>query len=455
MASRASAKTVQSAEISESALDEALNGILAASMRPVCVGMALLYALLTAWYLLQYDGTAQTNMGLSTGLLSLALVVGAVWFERNQLPARYAHSVAALIAVPIVLHCLFLLVSVPEARYTTNLMITLLGLGCLLLSVRWFATLALLALLGWLWVASTHLQQADWRHFGLALLESTFFGALVLWVRIGAYRNIQGLRLRDHLLVDELREASEAALAATRVKSEFLANMSHELRTPMTAMLGMTELLQMTALDQDQREFANTIERAGNTLLQLVNDILDFSKIEAGHMQLEEVGVELEVLLREVCALLEVKARQKGLALVLDVAPNVPRLRGDPTRIGQIVMLGNAIKFTHAGHVKLSARVAPLQEGSMLVTLAVEDTGIGIAQDALQRVFEVFTQADASTTRRYGGTGLGLAIARRLIELMGGGLKVDSELGRGSTFTVSIPLSVAQRRTTTPPAMAE
>jgi signal transduction histidine kinase/CheY-like chemotaxis protein len=428
-----------SVEISDLTLSDALNAILAASLRPVCVGMALLYALLTAWYLLQYDGTAQTNMGLSTGLLSLALLVGAVWFERNQLPAPYAHPVAAVVASLVVLHCLFLLVSVPEARHTTNLMIALLGLGCLLLSVRWFAGVAAGSFFGWLWIASGHADEVDWRHFGLALLEAILFGAIVLWVRIGAYRNIQSLRIRDHLLVKELREASEAAMAATRVKSEFLANMSHELRTPMTAVLGMTEL--------------RTIERAGNALLQLVNDILDFSKIEAGHLLLEEVGVDLESLVREVSGMLEVKAQQKGLALVLDVQPNMPRLRGDPTRIGQVIinLLGNAIKFTHQGQVKLRARVRPMTETTALAEISVEDSGIGIPKDQIERVFEVFTQADASTTRRYGGTGLGLAISGRLTHLMGGEIRVESELGQGSTFTVSLPLNLALRRSTRPP----
>jgi signal transduction histidine kinase len=439
--------------ISKRALSDALNGILASSLRQVCVGLALFYALLTAWYLVQLKGPAQTSMSLSTALLSFGLLVGAVWFERNQLPAFMAHPAAAVIASAVILNCLFLLVSVPEGRQTTNLMVAQLGFGCLLLSMPWFIALALLSLAGWMWVAGARAEDPDWYHFGLALLEATLFGGLVLFVRVRAYRNIQTLRMRDQVLVSNLREANQAALIAVRAKSEFLANMSHEIRTPMTAMLGMTELLLMSELDKQQREFASTIERSGDTLLQLVNDILDFSKIEAGQVALEEVGFELPELLREVQQLFAVKARQRNLELLLELEPSLAaRYRGDPTRIRQVLanLVGNAIKFTHQGHVKLRARGKAVDERCAFVELMVEDTGIGIPQDQQQRIFEAFTQADASTTRKYGGTGLGLAISSRLARLMGGDITAQSDLGKGSTFTFGLVLGVATRRSTMP-----
>ncbi|MFI5308186.1 MAG: ATP-binding protein [Polyangiales bacterium] len=446
--------TATATAVEREALDEALEGTVAGSLRPVCVGLALFYALLTAWYLVQYSGAAQTNMSLSTGLLSFGLLAAAVWFERNKLPPWLAHPAAALIGVAVVFNCLFLLVTVPEARQTTNLMIAQLGFGCLLLSVRWFLGLALISLLGWAWVAGGRTEDPDWEHFGLALIEATLFGGLVLFVRIRAYRNIQMLRLRDQILVRDLREANEAARSATRAKSEFLANMSHEIRTPMTAMLGMTELLQMTELDEQQQEFAQTIDRSGKTLLQIVNDILDFSKIESGHFQLESVRFDLGALLEEVRDMLAFKAEQKGLSLEVELDPSLSaRFRGDPTRIKQVVvnLAGNAIKFTHQGHVKIRAAEMQASEQQSVVSISVLDTGIGIPEDQLDRVFEAFTQADASTTRKYGGTGLGLAISSRLTRLMGGEIELHSDVGKGSEFTVRLPLETISRRSTAPP----
>jgi signal transduction histidine kinase/ActR/RegA family two-component response regulator len=453
MAVTAHTTELGSIEVSDDALEEALNGIVAASLRPVCVGLALFYALVTCWYFVQLQGDAQTSMCLSTTLLSIGLLVGAIWFERNRIPVRYAHPAAAVIGSAIILNCLFLLVSVPEARQTTNLMIAQLGFGCLLLSVRWFMALAVLSLLGWAWVAGARADDNEWHHFGLALVEATLFGGLVLFVRIRVYRNIQTLRMRDQVLVQHLRDANQAALIAVRAKSEFLANMSHEIRTPMTAMLGMTELLMMSSLDKQQREFATTIERSGNTLLQLVNDILDFSKIEAGQVVLEDVGFDVADLLKEIQDLFALKARQRNLALLVDIESEVaPRYRGDPTRIKQVLvnLVGNALKFTPQGHVKIIVRSKPIDDDQAYVEIAVEDTGIGIQKEQLGRVFEAFTQADASTTRRYGGTGLGLAISSRLARLLGGDISAQSEHGQGSTFTLSLVLRVARGRATIP-----
>jgi signal transduction histidine kinase/FixJ family two-component response regulator len=444
-----------SSEISRQAVDEALDGMLAASLRPVCVGLALFYALLTAWYLVQYDAAEQINLGLPTGLFSLALLAAAFWFERNQLPLAAVRGVTGAIGVAIIFTCLVQLIGVSNARQTTHLMIAQLGFGCLLFSIRWYLLLSLLSMIGWGWVAAERLDDPDWRHFGLALGQATLFGALVLVVRIRAYRSIQTLRMRDQVLVQDLREANHAVSCAAKAKSEFLANMSHEIRTPMTAMLGMTELLQMTALDEQQVEYANTIERSGNTLLQIVNDILDFSKIEAGHLAIEDIGFDLEAVLREVHQMLQQRAREKHLALRVEVDEDLPaRYRGDPTRIKQVLinLVGNAIKFTHQGHVILRAQSTPMDDTRAFVEIAVEDTGIGIPHEQQERVFEAFTQADASTTRRYGGTGLGLAISTRLVKLMGGELRLSSKPSAGSTFTVSLVLHVAGRHSTHPVA---
>ena len=239
----------------------------------------------------------------------------------------------------------------------------------------------------------------------------------------------------------QLRRSRDAALQAAETKSRFLANMSHEIRTPLNGVIGLTGLLLDTELAAQQRELVATVRDCGEHLLALVDDILDYSKLEAGKVALESVPFDLKALAERVLAMVESQAKAKGLVLRLrwQVMGAVQRV-GDPTRLRQVLLnlLVNAVKFTRTGGVTLT--VAGTGE---TLSLRVADTGIGIAADDVARIFDRFSQADASTTRRFGGTGLGLAISRRLVELMGGVMRLESIVGQGSTFSFRIPLRLA------------
>jgi PAS domain S-box-containing protein len=294
------------------------------------------------------------------------------------------------------------------------------------------------------YVLECRLRRADgiykwWLIRGVPVLDEG--GTILKW--FGTCTDIDELKQVE----EQLLQSKVAAEAANIAKSQFLANMSHEIRTPMNGVIGMAQLLEMTDLTTEQREYVNTLKVSGKNLLSLINNILDLSKIEAGKVTIESAEFSLIQSIKDSVKMHELILHVKGLVLNVDLAEDIPEfLTGDQLRVKQVLLnlVGNAVKFTAHGNITISAQLLERHDDSVLIQIEVRDTGIGISPEVLDDIFKPFIQADGSTTRNYGGTGLGLTISRNLVELMGGRISVESEHGAGSCFRVTLPFSVVK-----------
>lgn len=408
-------------------------------LRPVAYFLAFLYVVLTVAHLFLLHEPFKWIL-ISAALLT-ATINTAVGFRANHIePARKEITLLLLIFLASANSFLHLWLSqAPEQ--TTNTFVTIIASGIVLSHRALWCSAALFNWIGWI-VISNVLQMALIQHFFFAMAMSTLLSWFAHLARKNLVEKQQELERERDIALKHEKEAK----AATEAKSAFLANMSHEIRTPMNGVIGMIELVSQTKLEKVQQDYIATAKRSADSLMVIINDILDFSKIEVGELTIELVEFDVEQFFAELVHDQQFHASEKGLKLsLIKEQLQQTKVVGDPYRIRQVInnLLSNAIKFTQSGHIQV--RYSLNRSGDdVQLHCAVTDTGIGVSDEALPYLFDSFSQADTSTTRKFGGTGLGLSITKQLCNLMGGDIKVQSQFGEGSTFEFFVKLAFSQ-----------
>ena len=408
-------------------------------LRPVAYFLAFLYVVLTVAHLFLLHEPFEWIL-ISAALLT-ATINTAVGFRANHIePARKEITLLLLIFLASANSFLHLWLSqAPEQ--TTNTFVTIIASGIVLSHRALWCSAALFNWIGWI-VISNVLQMALIQHFFFAMAMSTLLSWFAHLARKNLVEKQQELERERDIALKHEKEAK----AATEAKSAFLANMSHEIRTPMNGVIGMIELVSQTKLEKVQQDYIATAKRSADSLMVIINDILDFSKIEVGELTIELVEFDVEQFFAELVHDQQFHASEKGLKLsLIKEQLQQTKVVGDPYRIRQVInnLLSNAIKFTQSGHIQVCYGLNRSGDDLQL-HCAVTDTGIGVSDEALPYLFDSFSQADTSTTRKFGGTGLGLSITKQLCNLMGGDIKVQSQFGEGSTFEFFVKLAFSQ-----------